>query len=750
MARPAPARTPLDRAPRRWATRRADGAVARLLSGATAVALLGALAIAPGAARADVTIPAIPGLPLPPITLPLPDLPLPGLPPAPTVPGTPGGTTPGVPVPTPKPAPTATPKPSKGKTPKLPPIPGTGTVPETHFPPAGSPASPGSTYDAGPERFGIKRTADVEIPMRDGIKLRADVYVPTDPATGAPATGPFPVILSETPYGKQLSALVPDPSVAELTGYQPALIKRGYVQVIVDVRGAGGSEGNFDLLSPTEQADSVEVIDFVSKLPNTTGKVGMLGHSYVGITQLLAAGKVGKNSPLKAIFPIMSANDPYRELASDGGLLNLASVPAYATLVQGASILNPAAQLPRNPLDAIKLTGQHALGSTYWSGGTLAKALLGRDESYDGKYWRDRSPDAVLGKIVENGVAAFLVGGNYDVFQAGEVNNFVGLQNAAAGRPVGGPLVGGEALDPRYQLIVGPWYHAAHFAEFDLVAAELAWFDQWLKGIDTGAASTKEPLHIIEASGTRYDSASLPLQGSVAAKLYLGKGSLSASRPTAKRAADPFAFSIAGLACNRSTEQWLTGLPNQFLSAVGTQDPCAERRKINERSLGQRSYTTDALAAPMQLGGPATMSIEATSTTKDAQFVVTLQDVDPSGKVVDLTSGSLLGSHRAVDQGLSWPGADADPLLVWHPHTKAAKRGVVPGKTTRFDVSLRPVFNTIPAGHRLRVVVATSELPHVLAIPEDFANLAGGIYGVQRNATSASFLHLSVRGVPTS
>jgi hypothetical protein len=45
-------------------------------------------------------------------------------------------------------------------------------------------------------------------------------------------------------------------------------------------------------------------------------------------------------------------------------------------------------------------------------------------------------------------------------------------------------------------------------------------------------------------------------------------------------------------------------------------------------------------------------------------------------------------------------------------------------------------------------VIATSELPHVLAIPEDFVNLAGGIYSVKRNAKNASFLHLSVRGVP--
>ncbi|MBO9534319.1 MAG: CocE/NonD family hydrolase [Solirubrobacteraceae bacterium] len=610
--------------------------------------------------------------------------------------------------------------------------------------PAGATSPAGSGYDPGPERYGIKTTRDVDIPMRDGILLRADIHEPTDPATGQPAPGPFPVILSETPYGKQLGEL--SPQTAELTGYEPQLIKRGYIQVIVDVRGAGGSQGTFDLLSPTEQQDSVQVIDFVSKLPRSNGKVGMLGHSYVGITQLLAAGNVGKGSPLKAIFPIMATNNPYRELVTEGGLFNLTSIPAYSTLVLAATMLNPTAQLPRDPVDALKLTTGHALGSTLWATDTIGPGLAGGPTAYDQEFWKARAPGEMLDKIVDNGVAAYLVGGSYDVFQTGEVLNFVGLQNAAAGHAPHGPLQTSKPLSGKYQLTVGPWYHQANFGEWSVQHAELAWFDRWLKGIATGVDETTEPLHVIEHDGTEYSTGALPLAGAKPTKFYLGasKG-LSTKKPTALLGADTFSFSVAGVTCTRALEQWSTGLPNTILNALGAQDPCADRRPGLERSLGQRSYTTDALDEPLQIAGPGSMSIEATSTTKDTEFVVTLQDVAPDGQVLDLTAGALLGSHRAQDDDKSWPGAGGDPLLPWHPHTKAAKRAVVPLKTTRYDVAIRPVFATVPKGHRLRVVIATSDVPHLIAIPEDLLNLVGGVYDVQRRAGAASFLQLSTR-----
>lgn len=52
-------------------------------------------------------------------------------------------------------------------------------------------------------QFGIGIHHNVAVPMSDGINLRVDIHYPTDPATGDPAPGPFPVLMSLTPYGKR-------------------------------------------------------------------------------------------------------------------------------------------------------------------------------------------------------------------------------------------------------------------------------------------------------------------------------------------------------------------------------------------------------------------------------------------------------------------------------------------------------------------------------------------------------------------
>src|SRR5437899_1629270 len=99
-----------------------------------------------------------------------------------------------------------------------------------------------SAWTPEPARYGVVVASNVPITMSDGVVLRADVYSPADPATGQPAAGPFPVVVSETPYGKQLATTAP---VA--TGYESYLVQRGYIAAVVDVRGEGASGGSFDL-----------------------------------------------------------------------------------------------------------------------------------------------------------------------------------------------------------------------------------------------------------------------------------------------------------------------------------------------------------------------------------------------------------------------------------------------------------------------------------------------------------------------
>jgi uncharacterized protein len=91
-----------------------------------------------------------------------------------------------------------------------------------------------------PALFGWGVHHNVAIPMSDGIALRADIHYPTVPETGRPAAGPFPVLLCLTPYGKK----APPPAAQIGGGATPYLIKRGYIEVMVDVRGSGVSGGS--------------------------------------------------------------------------------------------------------------------------------------------------------------------------------------------------------------------------------------------------------------------------------------------------------------------------------------------------------------------------------------------------------------------------------------------------------------------------------------------------------------------------
>jgi hypothetical protein len=163
---------------------------------------------------------------------------------------------------------------------------------------------------------------NVAIPVSDGVVLRADIHYPMVPETGRHAAGPFPVLLSMTPYGKK----APPPAEQIGGGATPYLIKRGYIEAMVDVRGSGVSGGSFEMFGERQTQDGIELVEWASKLPNANGRVGMFGTSYLAINQLFTAAAVGPDSPLKAIFPVMGARDFYRDAAAMGGAPHLRTV----------------------------------------------------------------------------------------------------------------------------------------------------------------------------------------------------------------------------------------------------------------------------------------------------------------------------------------------------------------------------------------------------------------------------------------
>src|SRR5215211_7161712 len=111
---------------------------------------------------------------------------------------------------------------------------------------------------------------NVPAAMRDGTTLMSNVY---RPASG----GPYPVLLTRQPYGKDLPIATTYLDSIKAAG-------AGYIVVIQDVRGRYASEGEFTPFV-NEFDDGYDTVEWAAKLPGSNGNVGMFGLSYFGKTQ---------------------------------------------------------------------------------------------------------------------------------------------------------------------------------------------------------------------------------------------------------------------------------------------------------------------------------------------------------------------------------------------------------------------------------------------------------------------------------
>lgn len=179
----------------------------------------------------------------------------------------------------------------------------------------------------------VTKEKDVPVRMRDGVTLRLNLFRPA-------GQGPFPVILSAHPYGKDQIPMKkrggwslnmqfrimnqPEPiRISDQTSWEapdPAWwAQQGYAVINLDTRGGGHSDGRGDLLSDQEADDISQVIAWAAHQPWSNGRVGMLGVSYLALSQYKVAAL---NPPaLKAICPWEGFTDAYRDFFTPGGVL---------------------------------------------------------------------------------------------------------------------------------------------------------------------------------------------------------------------------------------------------------------------------------------------------------------------------------------------------------------------------------------------------------------------------------------------
>jgi uncharacterized protein len=623
-------------------------------------------------------------------------------------------------------------------------------------------AAPGSHWTAEKPIYGTASRNDIAVTGTGATTIRVNEIYPTT-ASGQAAKGPFPVLLTMTPYGKGQggSSSAGTSSAGSPTGGADTyLVQRGYIDVVEDVRGTGDSNGSWGLFDPVQQQDAIKVLDWAAHLPHSNGKVGTYGPSYLGIDQLLLAGAVGPHSPLKAIFPMVPANDIYRDTSFMGGLLDFEFAETYLGLTGVLNTVNPLGDTASDPTllsDLAGIEADHANGLATYHAAQTENILTGGAEAYDGPYWQARNPQTVLARVAANHIPAYMVGGEFDIFQNGEPLNYAELQNAWAHRATTAPMAPGQRTTGRYQLIVGPWEHL-NGSSVDVDPLELEWFDTWLKGERTGIARTPTPLHYYDLGSGRFtETSTYPFTGATPTRLYFGAGgTLTPSTPPAATSASPpipglpvpalpastgdtIVWSPSGVPCGRPIDQWAMGGLSVPAGSGGFLAPCATDDRGARTGPWATSYTSAPFSHATTLAGPVTATVYASATTSETQLVAELEEVTPDGTSYPLTEGALLGSLRAVDASRSWT-AGGITILPYHPYTQGSAQPVSPGAMTEYQIQIFPTLVMIASGDRLRLTLSTADTPHLTPLPPQLPHLLGGAYTVARTADAPSSL----------
>ncbi|MCF4968457.1 CocE/NonD family hydrolase [Nostoc sp. CMAA1605] len=447
---------------------------------------------------------------------------------------------------------------------------------------------------------------------RDGVRLDADIYRPD-------AAGEFPVLLMRQPYGRAIASTV-------VYAHPMWYAAHGYIVVIQDVRGRGTSQGEFQLFQH-EVADGADSINWAASLPNSNGMVGMYGFSYQGMTQLYAA--IAKPPALKTICPAMIGYDLYADWAYEGGAFclhtNLAWAVQLATetarLRGDQAAYQALLAASRNlPLNSPEILQQLAPESFYHD-------WVAHSEPDD--YWQELSPKSHFAGV---DLPMLHIGGWFDTYLRGTLHLYKDMVACAA--------------TPQH-LIIGPWAHLpwgrkVGAADFGQLAAspidemQIRWFDQFLKGVDTGLLD-QPPVCLFEIGSNVWQKLSSLITPSH--KYYfLSSTGLASIREDAGKLISHAPYPIS------HTPDVLVHDPWRPVPAVGGHAgmPAGvfERSQIDCRS-DVLTYTSAPLTADLSLLGDVLVEICCQSDQDSYDLCAVLSQVDPDGRVFNMTQGYL-------------------------------------------------------------------------------------------------------------
>lgn len=472
--------------------------------------------------------------------------------------------------------------------------------------------------------FPSDRRFEVAVPMRDGTKLSTLVTLPE-------GTGPWPVIFSRTPYGKETPGLGP----TAVDFYQ-----LGYAQVAQDTRGMGKSEGTFGSFE-FEKPDGYDSIEWITKQPWCDGNVGMFGISAGGILANLAA--MARPPALKCTYVVVAHGCDYHYGTYSGGVFLKDLNERWYKLL-------------RHPIEP---------------------GLLPKIDRYD-PLAADMDMRLHFDKV---NIPTFNVCGWYDCFVQSGIENYEGLQEKGAGNAKG-----------NQRLVVGAFGHfplngkleypkEARKPDTDSVKK---WFDQWLKGVDTGLTK-EEPVRYFlmgdtfdkRAPGNEWRTTRVwPPLHQEKTLWFTSKGEL--------RDQSPDTMNHLEYASDPQNPVPTLGGNNLFLArGPMDQSPTKGRKDVLR-------FQTEPLTDPMEVVGPIMVDLSVSTDGPDTDFIVKVVDVYPDGyEALVMDQAMRLRFRNGFDQP-----SPAEPGQVY---------------SLSIDVGTTAlVFNK---GHRLAIHVQSTNAP---------------------------------------
>lgn len=516
-------------------------------------------------------------------------------------------------------------------------------------------------------RYGVTILRDLRIPMRDGVTLSADLYRPK-------ADARFPAIVIRTPYGKTSKA------IHETGSY---FASHGYAVIYMDVRGRGDSEGEF-VPYRNEGEDGYDSIEWAAHQKWCTGDVGTMGGSYLGRIQWLAA--LHKPPHLKTMISMVTPSDPFVEWPT-GVQTPHHLCWLYMTsgrVMQNVDVIDWEKIYSHLPLVTMdELTGKSL---EHW-----------REEmahQYLDDWWKKI---CYQDKFHQIDLPALHISGWYDDEQVGTPLNYYGMRVQGAT----------EHARQNQKLLMGPWTHQINAsskigeidfgpdAVIDLKGYQLRWLNYWLKQDDNGIME-EPPVRIFVMGDNKWrDELDWPLPHTQWVKYFIhskgkansrfGDGLLTPSAPSVEHntqkeheaSFDKYVYDPAH--------------PVPFITdMVSSQIGGPDDYSAIERRDDVLVYSTCVLEEDIEVTGPVSMELYASTTAKDTDFMVKLLDVWPNGFAQRITDGMVRARFRE--------GMDRPKLIE-------------PNKIYQYEIDCWNTSHVFKKGHRIRIEISSSAFP---------------------------------------